>query len=281
MMCVLMGLYEVDVETVRHANAREGSPTRLGRPLRTARSHIRRPRQASDGTSNNAEQGEEDGEHDVALSGAGHQKAASIFEVSTEEATTRTHAEGELDDEEGWASEDSGNGTVTSSSAVPKKKRGRSSKGKAVVKPLTGLHKKGRRRSSTSEHGRPSLQLFSDATPTLPPVATELERGLDGPEDVDRRGRTAQFERRGSGLSPRPSVQHRRLESLRVTQHSRDASPARSIRFADEPRSSGTSTPRNGMLQNETSSPISQTGYSPVDEDESAKGRLTSEHTKH
>ena len=246
--------------------------------MRTARSYVHHLRHASEGTTNNAEQAREGVEHDVPLTGFELQKESVTIKVPTEEVPIVTHTEGKLNDEEGWASEDSTGSTIASSSVVPgRKKRVRSSKGKAVVKPVgAGLNKKGRRRSSVNEQGRSSPHPSSDTTPALSPVANEPERAQGVPEDVDQRGRSARPERRSSGLSARPSVQHRRLESLRLAQHTRDASPTRSIRFADEPRS-GTNTPRNSMLQNETSSPISQVDDSAVDEDESAKGRVTFE----
>ena len=194
-----------------------------------------------------------------------------------------THAETEQNDEEEWASEDSGENTISSSSAArapsERKKRVRSGKGKTGS---AGLNKKGRRRSSTSEQSRsfpPVRASSSDTPPPPPPVANEPERSPDVPEDVDRRGRSTHHARKSSSLSPRPSIviQHRRLESLRLAQHSRDASPSRSIRFADE-QWSGTSTPRSGMLQNEPWLSSNQVDDSPVDEDpESARGRVTFE----
>lgn len=201
----------------------------------------------------------------------------------TENAATMTHAEGEPTDEEGWASEESGDGTSVSSSAVPGwKKRVRLSRGKVATKSTSaGVHKKGRRRSSANERGHSSSQPASDSAAMPSPVANEPEQAQDAPEDLDRRGRSTHLDRRPSGISPRSSILHRRLESLKLAQHAREASPARSIRFADEPRS-GSITPHNGWFQNETSSPIGEVGDSPMDEGESAKGRVTFElSTKH
>lgn len=246
--------------------------------MRTVRSYVHHLRHASQGTPNNAEKTREGAEHAVSTPGAQLQTESATSEALPREASTVVHAEGEPSDEEGWASEDSVDGRITNSSAEPeRKKRVRLNKGKAVVKPAgSASSKKGRRRSSTNEQGRPSPQPSSETTPTVFPVANEPERAQDTPENVVQRGRSTHPERRSNGLSPRPSIQHRRLESLRLAQHVRDASPARSIRFADDPRS-GTNTPRNGVLQNETSSPINQVNESPMDEDESAKGRVTFE----
>ncbi|KAH0831869.1 Sodium/hydrogen exchanger family-domain-containing protein [Lanmaoa asiatica] len=274
---------EVDVEIIRHAYASEGSPAPMGGFLRTAGSYIHHRRRASGGTAKSAEQ-TRDIEHDVSLAGAELPKESLTTAVSTEEAATVTQTEGELDNEEGWASEDSVDGTIVSSSAAQdeRRRRVRSSKAKATVKPTAGAgqNKKGRRRSSASEQGRYSLHtrsLSSDTTPTLSPVENEPERAQDVLEDIDRRGRSTHHERKSSGLSHHPSIQHRRLESLKLAQRSRDASPTRSIRFADEHRS-GTSTPRSGVLQNESWLLSNQVNDSPLEEDaESARGRVTFE----
>ncbi|KAG9315963.1 Sodium/hydrogen exchanger family-domain-containing protein [Chiua virens] len=163
-----------------------------------------------------------------------------------------THAEGELDDE---ACEDNGNGSTppvawTASVMVAQA-------------------------PSTSEKST-SSQLSTSTSATLVPMGNEP----DIPEeDVDQRGRSAFHERKSSRLSSRPSFHHRRLESL-LSDHSRDVSPSRSIRFADEPRS-GTSTPRNGVLQNESSPPSPPNGPADdalVDDDaEATRGKVTFE----
>ncbi|KAF8551278.1 hypothetical protein OG21DRAFT_1445426 [Imleria badia] len=280
---------EVDVQVVRHAYRREGSPTPADGPLRTARSyiqhHLRRP---SEGTLKNAnqEQAGDSVQLDVPPAGAELQKEPVTTGSPTEEAATVTHIETEQNDEGEWASEDSGEGTIASSSAVraktgERKRRVRSSKGKAALKPAsTGLNKRGRRRGSVSEQGRSSPHVHSpsaDTTPTLSPVTNEPERIPDVTEDADQRGRSTHHERKSSGLSPQPSIRHRRLESLRLGQLSRDASPSRSIRFADEQRS-GTSTPRSGVLQNESWLPSNQVDDRLLDEDpESTRGRVTFE----
>jgi NhaP-type Na+/H+ or K+/H+ antiporter len=276
---------EVDVEVVHHAYTREGSQGPMRGPLQTARSHIHRFRHPSEGTPKIAEQAGDGIELDASSAGAELQKDTPTTWVLTEEPATVTQAEGEPNDEQGWASEDSEDGTISSSSVVRapgrRRKRVRSSKGNALVKPAGArLNKKGRRRSSASEHGHFSPHAHSpssDTTPTMSPVANEPERAPDTSEDPDRRGRSAHHERKSSGLSSHPSIQHRRLESLRLSLHSRDASPARSIRFADEHRS-GTNTPRNGLLQNESWLPSNQAYDPSLDEDaESARGRVTFE----
>ena len=265
---------KVDVEVVRHAYAREGSHTLMGGPLQTARSYMHRSHRSSEGPPKSAEQA-----GDGIPAGTELQKGTPTTGVPTEEAATVTQAEGEQDDE-GWASEDSGYGTISTSSAVrvpgARRKRVRLSRGKPAG---AGLNKKGRRRSSASEHGRSSSHARSPSSDTTPAVslANEPERAPDAREDTDPRGRSTHHERKSSGLSSHPSIQHRRLESLRLSQHSRDASPSRSIRFADE-HPSGTSTPRNGMLQNESWLPNNQMDDPSLDEDaESARGRVTFE----
>lgn len=245
---------KVEVEIVRHAYAREGSPTPIGGPLQTASSYIYHLRHPSEGTPGSAEQAGKGVELDVSLAGAELQRESLATKVSAEEPAAVVHAEGELN----GVSEDIGDGIVTSSSAVldGRRKRVSSSKSKDVAIPVgAGLNEKGLRRLSASEQGYFSPRVFSSSpgtTPTLPPVTDESEeaQAQDGPEDVDRRGRSTFNERKSSYVSSHPSIQHRRLESLRLAQHSREASPSRSIRFVDEPRSS-TNTPHNGVLQND------------------------------
>ncbi|KAF8125710.1 Sodium/hydrogen exchanger family-domain-containing protein [Boletus edulis] len=224
---------------IRHAYRREGSAPTDG-PLQTARSYIRHLRHASEGTSKNTEQTGDSTEPDVSPAGAEMQKDPII----TERAAAVTHTEGEPNDEEAWASEDNGKSTIAGPSAVrapgERKKRVRSSKGKGVVKPAaTGPHKKTRRRSSVSEQGRPSFRVRSPSLDaTSPGMVNEPERTPDAPEDADRRGRSAQHAHERKSLSPR------------LARNAREASPSRSIRFADEHQPS-TSTPRNSVIQNQ------------------------------
>lgn len=248
---------EVDVEVVRHAYRREGSLTPTEGPLRTIQSYIRHLHHSSEGApkSTEQEQARDSTKLDVTPTGA---EEPITNGLPTEEAAAVTHTETDQNDEEEWASEDSDERTIASVSTArapsERRKRVRSSKGKAVMKPA-GLNKKGRRRSSVSEHTRSSLHVRSRSADTTSPLTSEPERISEIPEDADPRGRSTRPERKNSGFSPQPSIQHRRLESLRQAGHSRDASPSRSIRFADE-HPSGTSTPRNGILQNESWSPI-------------------------
>ncbi|KAI9568563.1 Sodium/hydrogen exchanger family-domain-containing protein [Boletus coccyginus] len=224
---------EVDVEVVHHAYTRQDSHASMGEPLRTARAFIRHLRHPSEGTPKGAEQVEEGIELGASLAGAEPQKEPITTGVPTEEATTLTQAECKPSDEEGWVSEDSGNGTMSGSSAARapagRRKRVRSSKAKATVKPAAGLNKSGRRRSSASEHGRffPHVRSTSDTTPTLSPTTNERERVQDMPEVAYQRGRSSDHERKSSSHSSHPSIHHRRLESLRLAHRSRDASPAR------------------------------------------------------
>lgn len=248
---------KVDVEIVHHAHPREGSPAPMRNPLRTVSSYIHHLHRTSESTPESVEQPREGIQHAVVLGGAERQMEPVATEISTEEAATVTHAEGERDNEEGWVSEDTGDGAIASSSVAQgeRRKRVRSSKHKAAAQPpSTGLDEEGRRRLSASDQGYVSSHVSSpssDTMPSLSPVTSEPEQAQDVPQDVERRGRSKHHERKGSNFSPRSSIQHRRLESLRLVQHARDASPSRSIRFADEHRS-GTSTPRNGVLPNES-----------------------------
>ncbi|KIK92425.1 hypothetical protein PAXRUDRAFT_829968 [Paxillus rubicundulus Ve08.2h10] len=193
--------------------------------------------------------------------------------------------EGELDDEESWASDRSGDDTTSGPSvrAQPpgeRRKRSRSGVGKVVHKQIgIGLSRKGRRRSSMSEQGSFSTHARHLVDGAQPPSSrNDGQDPSDEAELVDRRGRSSIHDRQNSDISARRSIKHRRLESLKLDHQSRDHSPARSVRFADE-EISGPSTSRTGTLQNEPWLPDNQpVDDSPIDEDEeSMQGRVTFE----
>ncbi|KAJ3840475.1 Sodium/hydrogen exchanger family-domain-containing protein [Lentinula raphanica] len=142
-----------------------------------------------------------------------------------------------VDDEEdeGWASDASGPVAPTDLSAV-KKQRSKSPKSKSPKG-------SGRRRNSIRRGlmGRVMKTTDSGSKPSAV-------------DEMDERGRTSQQVSSSPFLSsPRGSLRHHRIDSLRTlhSQRSREQSPARSIRFFDEAPSptstrpgSGTSTPR-------------------------------------
>lgn len=93
--------------------------------------------------------------------------------------------------------------------------------------------KKGRRPASAGEGG-----LLPSGYPRRPRTAPDAGWSEDGEERVRGR-RGGQSSRPDTANSARGSVKHRRLELLRTDTGSRDASPTRSVRFADpnSPRS--------------------------------------------
>ena len=92
----------------------------------------------------------------------------------------------------------------------------------------------------------------------------------------NNRGRSAHT-RRNTDHSAHRSVKHKRLESLKFEQASREASPARSVRFADTESRNGTTTPRSATLQNDQWFQANQTNDSPQEDEESTRGRVTFE----
>jgi len=107
-----------------------------------------------------------------------------------------------------------------------------------------------------------------------PPAHTSREYE-DATGDNDR-GRSAHT-RQNTDQSAHRSVKHRRLESLKFEQASREASPARSVRFADTEGRNGTTTPRSATLQNDQWSQANQISDSPQEDEESTRGRVTFE----
>ncbi|KAG1789578.1 hypothetical protein EV424DRAFT_994854, partial [Suillus variegatus] len=178
-------------------------------------------------------------------------KAQEVFKVGgSSDENTGARTEGD-EDEEGWASDKSGDGNGPAWLSGDHRKRPRSSKTKSgthlAAARSTRSH---RRRQSTGDGGT-----FSSHARQLleqdPPFAFTTEPGEIAPsEDEDQRGRSHAPHRQGSGHTYRRSIQHRRLESLKTSEHnSRDVSPTRSVRFVDEERRSGTTTPRMTLDQ--------------------------------
>ncbi|KAF9240279.1 Sodium/hydrogen exchanger family-domain-containing protein [Melanogaster broomeanus] len=278
---------EVNVEIIRNAfePTKKDSSVHLkaaaGTAIRTSRDYLQQFRHAAEQVQKRAEQAGETIEHDLQVAGARAREVVSATRASTGDNFDRS-TEGEPGYEDDWASDLSGD-DVSVKPSGDRRKRPRQGKGKAVPKQIgVGLSRKGRRRSSMSEqsslsaHTRPSL-VDQSQLQSPPPSGGDVQDPSDVPEATDWRGRSSPPERQGSDLSAPQSIKHRRLESLRLHRHSRDESPSRSVRFADEERS-GMSTQRNSMLQNEPWFASNQVGDSPVDEDEgSMKERVTSE----
>ncbi|KAG0708414.1 Sodium/hydrogen exchanger family-domain-containing protein [Suillus ampliporus] len=267
---------EVDVEVIYNAFKRsEGVthsrfPAGEGGALHAGRAYLRRLYHAPEEIHQRVEHVEENVKHAL------ESKAQEVFHIggSSDENTTAC-AEGE--DEEGWASDKSGDGDVPAHSAgeLPgdHRKRPRSSKTKGATHPVAARSARNhRRRQSTGDGGT-----FSSHARQLleqnPPSASGNEPNENAPlEDEDQRGRSHAPHRQGSGLTSRRSIHHRRLESLKSSEHnSRDASPARSVRFVDEELWSGASTPRTTLDQTAQGSSIEP----PPTDDSESRGKVT------
>ncbi|KAF9220867.1 hypothetical protein BS17DRAFT_286688 [Gyrodon lividus] len=278
---------EVDVEIIHNAfeSTKENTSIHLkaaGTALRTSRAYLQHVFQAPEEIQTNVEQVEETIKENLHAAEDEAQKVLSATRGSSGDNLDRS-MEGEPDEEENWASDRSGDDGIVSPSGAQspgdRRKRPKLGMGKTAHKQIgVGLSRKSRRRSSVSEQGSFSAHarhLLVDQSQPLSPGTGAQESTVA--EHADRRGRRSNPDRHSSDVSAHRSIKHRRLESLKLDQHSRDQSPTRSVRFADEERS-GTSTPRISTLQNEPWLPDNQVGDSPVDEDEeSMKGRVTFE----
>lgn len=149
------------------------------------------------------------------------------------------------EDEEGWASDKSGDGDgpAYTSGELPGdyRKRPKAWKTKSTTHPAAA--RSHRRRHNIGDGGTFSShakQLLDQPQSTVEPPSE-----IAPVDDEDQRGRSHTPHRQGSGHTSRRSIQHRRLESLKNgEQSSRDVSPARSVRFVDEEPRNGATTPR-------------------------------------
>ena len=182
------------------------------------------------------------------------------------------------DEEEGWQSEAEAEDEGETSMQGRQKSKSKSPKIKppklAVLRPVTGATRRRSMRKGmlgARALGRPHLDEFPASPPLVSPEGSSPT--TPSTEDFSRRGRhsTPISTPLGSPISPASSssarIRHARIDSLRSIDERhrrslREASPARSIRWADAPDTeythgrSGASTPRR------TSTPLpgSQTG---------------------
>ncbi|KAH9924662.1 Sodium/hydrogen exchanger family-domain-containing protein [Epithele typhae] len=176
------------------------------------------------------------------------------------------------EDDEGWMSDQSASGAPPRASPKDSSSRSKSPKGHAKPKGakqksiVAGLGtRKPRRRSvigarptshhelrPTTHHEPPSRKGTWTGTGTTTGTSSpeQLPSGARTPAEDDARGRSAAT-RDGSGTAtPRHlKLAHRRIDSIRSQAPSREMSPARSVRFADEGSGyggggSGTTTPK-------------------------------------
>ncbi|KAI0349581.1 hypothetical protein OH77DRAFT_1490547, partial [Trametes cingulata] len=181
---------------------------------------------------------------------AGH---AAMHAISPQVSPSKHRAAAGSEDEEGWMSDQSGGAP----SAAPGKARSKSPKIK-IPKPKIAASRpigsSGTRRRTSMRRGvlgqRPQVIQRSqseDLASRRQAGSSEGEEASSGAQTPDEgRGRSSgqrpsPAPRQGSGIhTPR----HRRLDSIRSVTQSREMSPARSVRFADEPDRSGHATPR-------------------------------------
>lgn len=175
------------------------------------------------------------------------------------------------DVEEEWLS-DRSDGDADAGNA--RRKRSRSGDVKSALKHTgskrTRLGGKSRRHTSIASTSEGAAKQPAEPDPDSAPVAR-----TDQGQEEDHRGRSVRSERPTTDSSVRRSLKHRRLESLKMDQTSREVSPARSVRFADEGTRSGTITPRSFSAQNDQWNQGSQVMESPADDEDSSKGRVT------
>lgn len=183
--------------------------------------------------------------------------------------------EGADGDEEEWLSDRSDGDADAGSATKDRRKRPRSGDVKAALKHAgsrrTRLGGRSRRHPSIASTTEGAAKQPAEPDPDSAPAAR-----ADQGQEEDHRGRSVRSERPITDPSVRRSLKHRRLESLRTDQISRDVSPARSVRFADEGARSGTITPRSFSAQiDQWNQGNSQVMESPADDEDSSKGRVT------
>lgn len=270
---------EVDVEVIYNAFKPSERPAHFrfsGRESgaqQAGRAYLHKLHHAPEDIHRGAEHVEENVKRDIH---ALESKAQEVFQVGGSSDENTGAAEGD-EDEEGWASDKSGDGEGFAHSSGEllgdHRKRPRPWKMKSGTHPAATRNARShRRRQSTGDGGT-----FSSHAKQLleqdPPAAFTTEPGEIAPlEDEDQRGRSHVPHRQGSGHTGHRSIQHRRLESLKTSEHnSRDVSPARSVRFVDEERPSGTTTPRMTFDQ----APQGSSSEPSTTDDSESRGKVT------
>ncbi|KAH7915477.1 Sodium/hydrogen exchanger family-domain-containing protein [Hygrophoropsis aurantiaca] len=273
---------EVQVEVIRNAyeptsrQIRHKFQAKEGAALHTGRVYLDRLHEAPEEMQQDIGKIEEHFRRDAHTV---EQKVHEMFAPtrnSTTESTGRPLDQNE-DDDEGWASDKSADGEAAagSSAAYDRRKRSRSSgKMKGASKHMgIGWGRRGRRRSSMSSNGSFSAHAQQLMEERQQPPSPESSDTKERSDEDDSRGRKPSLHRAGSNVTTRSSVKNRRLESLRtLDERSRDVSPARSVRFADEEFRGGSTTPRSP--QSDSFLPNSPVDVS-TDENDSTPGRVT------
>lgn len=241
--------------------------------LQAGRAYLHKLHHAPEDIQRGAEHVEENVKHDTY---ALESKAREVFQVGGSSDENTGAAEGD-EDEEGWASDKSGDGDGPAhlSGELPgdHRKRTRSFKTKGGTHPAATRNTRNHRRRQSTGDGGTFSSHARQLLEQVPPAAFTTEPGEIAPlEDEDQRGRSHAPHRQGSGHTGRRSIQHRRLESLKTSEHnSRDVSPARSVRFVDEERRSGATTPRMTLDQ----APQGSSSEPSTTDDSESRGKVT------
>ena len=177
--------------------------------------------------------------------------------IQDEPGEAEHYEEEEEEEEEGWTSDRSDN----EPSAASPNRRGRSNSPKSRTSPkaVGAPPRRGRRRSSLRKGtpGRTHLPLKLQPHPEI----SSLSEGADGQDGGGHRerGRSEVVVSEVNSDEP-PFRKNRWLDTIRHMDARREASPARSIRFADEigdeENRSGAATPQLSILQDSGPPPL-------------------------
>ncbi|EPQ54422.1 hypothetical protein GLOTRDRAFT_61511 [Gloeophyllum trabeum ATCC 11539] len=264
---------EVEVEVVRNAfesNAEKMTSLYRGRHdivHQTVEANLSRLRHAQHEVGKSMEKAEENVQHGLHAAEHGMQNAERRAEgvlLPHGESSDQGHDQEQGAEDEGWMSDHSIEIDESSPSHVSfSDRRPRSKSPKQRSPSKTGSSRTGRHRPSGRKGilARPQL-LSHNRTQSL------------GDLGEDHRVLTLD-----SPTSSRPNTpdirlpRHSRIQTMRSAAASRDASPARSIRFADDPPS-GASTPRGPLSPRSPSTPLASP-TSPTTDDDSPKTKVT------
>ncbi|KAL4081124.1 Sodium/hydrogen exchanger family-domain-containing protein [Scleroderma citrinum] len=263
---------EVEVEVIRNAYDTEQETISSffkghdGTAMQLARTYLHRLRH----TPEHIQRG---------LKEAGEVVEHGIHEVEKQVSHAISPSSGENSDTEGYGSgnhHSDANSVPPVSQAENRKKRPPSTGGKPISEHADARQsRKSRRRASIGEGDSvPGYGKQHIDQPSIPISPTSREAEEDATGD-NNRGRSAHPNRQNTNQSAHRSLKHRRLESLKMEQGSREVSPSRSVRFADTEGKSGTTTPRSATLQNDQWFQANQVNDSPLEDEESTKGRVT------
>ncbi|KAG2109199.1 Sodium/hydrogen exchanger family-domain-containing protein [Suillus cothurnatus] len=243
--------------------------------LQAGRAYLRKLHHTPEDIHRGAEHVEENVKHDIH---ALESKAQEVFQVGgSSNENTGACAEGD-EDEEGWTSDKSGDGDgpAYSLGELPgdHRKRPKSWKTKSGTHSVAARSARSHRRRQSTGDGSTFSSHARQLLEQDPPSHFTTEPGeIATSEDEDQRGRSHTPHRQESGHTYRHSIQHRRLESLKTSEHnSRDVSPTRSVRFVDEEPRSGATTPRMTLDQTPQGS---SSEPSTADALDSSRGKVT------